>query len=147
MKSERLDRFYRVIEEENGKIISEKKKRVYFEVEASNIKKVASKLFEMGLRLSTMSAIENKDNFEVIYHFSDDSTGYYFCPKVFVELKKPIVPSVANEIKGAIWIEREIHELFGVDFKGHPNLKPLLKENIDTLPETPLRAKRRSNDE
>lgn len=147
MDSERLDKIYKIIESENGKIISEKRKRVYFEIEASNIKKAASKLFEAGLRLSTMSAVENKDNFEIIYHFSDDTTGYYFCPKVFVQLKKPVIPSVANEIKGAIWIEREIHELFGVDFKGHPNLKPLLKENIDTLPETPLRVKRRSNDE
>ncbi len=147
MDSKRLEGFYKVIESSDGKILTEKKKRVYFEVESGNIKKVAAKFHEMGLRLSTMSAIENKENFEVIYHFSDDSTGYYFCPKVFVQLKKPEIPSVANEIKGALWIEREIHELFGIYFKGHPNLKPLLKENIDTLPETPLRVKRRYNNE
>jgi len=29
-------------------------------------------------------------------------------------------------MKCAEWIEREIHEMFGVNFKGHPNLKHLL---------------------
>ncbi|MFO7882312.1 MAG: NADH-quinone oxidoreductase subunit C [Kosmotogaceae bacterium] len=147
MDTERLDTIYKAIESEKVEILSEKEKRVYFEVEPGSIKKVAGKLHEIGLRLSTMSAIENKDSFEIIYHFSDDFTGYYFCPKVFVQLKKPEIPSVASEIKGALWIEREIHELFGVNFKGHPNLKPLLKENIDTLPDTPLRVKRRFDDE
>ena len=38
----------------------------------------------------------------------------------------PKVPSLANLIKGAEFIEREIHELLGIDFPDHPNLKPLL---------------------
>ncbi len=40
--------------------------------------------------------------------------------------KALVIDSITPIMKGAEWIEREIHELFGVDFKNHPNLKPLL---------------------
>ena len=36
------------------------------------------------------------------------------------------MPTISDIISGALWIEREIHEMFGVDFIGHPNLERLL---------------------
>ena len=36
------------------------------------------------------------------------------------------IDSLTPIMKGAEWIEREIHELFGVEFKGHPRLIKLL---------------------
>ncbi|MBW1600483.1 NADH-quinone oxidoreductase subunit C, partial [Streptomyces sp. JJ38] len=42
----------------------------------------------------------------------------------------PALPTATGIYAGAAWHERETHEMFGVDFPGHPNLTPLL------LPET-----------
>ncbi|MEV4758721.1 NADH-quinone oxidoreductase subunit C [Micromonospora sp. NPDC049559] len=36
------------------------------------------------------------------------------------------VPSVVDIFPGADWHERETHEMFGIDFTGHPGLRPLL---------------------
>jgi len=36
------------------------------------------------------------------------------------------MPTATAFTDGALWIEREMHELLGVNFPGHPNLKKLL---------------------
>ena len=36
------------------------------------------------------------------------------------------VESIVDVYAGAAWHERETHEMFGIDFRGHPNLSPLL---------------------
>lgn len=61
----------------------------------------------------------------------------------FCAYKKLAVPSIAKIIEGANWIEREIHELFGVEFIKHPELKPLLTENNEKIPKKPLRVERK----
>ncbi|MGP9019259.1 NADH-quinone oxidoreductase subunit C [Streptomyces sp. BR1] len=38
----------------------------------------------------------------------------------------PVLASAVDVYAGAAWHERETHEMFGVDFEGHPNLIPLL---------------------
>jgi NADH-quinone oxidoreductase subunit C len=38
----------------------------------------------------------------------------------------PVAPTVTAVWPGADWFEREAHDLFGVEFEGHPDLKPLL---------------------
>ncbi|WP_345025767.1 NADH-quinone oxidoreductase subunit C, partial [Streptomyces sedi] len=38
----------------------------------------------------------------------------------------PSLPTVTGVFAGAAWHERETHEMFGVDFPGHPGLEPLL---------------------
>jgi len=43
-----------------------------------------------------------------------------------VPLDAPTVPSIVDIYPGAAWHERETHEMFGVDFDGHPGLAPLL---------------------
>jgi len=65
---------------------------------------------------------------------------------VFIPLDDPKVPSIANNIAGAKWIEREIGELFGVVFVKHPEPKPLLLEDNPKIPKNPLRVKRREHE-
>ncbi len=40
--------------------------------------------------------------------------------------KNPSVPTLDDVWPAANWFEREAFDLFGIDFKGHPNQKPLL---------------------
>ena len=37
-----------------------------------------------------------------------------------------MAPTITDIIPGALLYEREIHDLFGVKFEGHPNLEPLI---------------------
>ncbi|MEV5509833.1 NADH-quinone oxidoreductase subunit C [Streptomyces orinoci] len=47
----------------------------------------------------------------------------------------PVLPSAVGVYAGAAWHERETHEMFGVDFTGHPHLVPLLlPENFEGHP-------------
>ncbi len=103
-------------------------RRVYFKVGKENIVKVARFLFsELGLRFSIASGVDTPEGIEILYHFSFDKTGEFFTARVILTDKKhPEIDSLATLFPGANWIEREIWEMLGVNFKGHPNLKRLL---------------------
>ena len=79
----------------------EKKGRLYFEVPNENILEVAGYLFnDMGCRLSTATCMEVYRGIEVLYHFSDDSTGHYFCPRVVMtDRKNPTMNSISPIVK------------------------------------------------
>lgn len=56
-----------------------------------------------------------------------------------------MLDSVTSVLPAAAWHEREIHEMFGVEVRGHPDLRPLLLHGIDGPPplrkDTPLVAR------
>lgn len=49
----------------------------------------------------------------------------------------PALDSVTPVLPAAAWHEREIHEMFGVEVRGHPDLRPLLLHGVTGPP--PLR--------
>ncbi|HDP68252.1 MAG TPA: NADH-quinone oxidoreductase subunit C [Candidatus Marinimicrobia bacterium] len=121
----------------------EKKRRFYFNVSNDNLPEVADYLFhKMGCRLSTATAMEMYHGIEILYHFSNDKTGQYFCPRVVIKDKKnPKVNSITSIITGAIWIEREMFDLWGIEFIGHPRMEELLTLNNPGNVKQPLRFK------
>ncbi|MFH1194639.1 MAG: NADH-quinone oxidoreductase subunit C [bacterium] len=122
-KTEFLLRFGNRIEK-----VIDKKERLFFNVDNSDIQEVVKYLFnEFGCRLSTATGMETFQHVEVLYYFSHDESGQYFCPRVIMtDKEKPTMFSISPIIKGAEWIEREIHDFWGVNFIGHPRLEPLL---------------------
>ena len=103
-------------------------RRVYFSVNKGDIVGVAKLLFkELGLRFSIASATDLPEGIEIVYHFSLDSAGEFYSARILLEDKKnPEVDAITPLFPGAEWIEREMWELLGINFKGHPNLKRLL---------------------
>jgi NADH:ubiquinone oxidoreductase subunit C len=80
---------------------------------------------EEGFRhLSTVTAVDVNDHMEVIYHLS--SGGVSLSLRIPVPKDKLVVPSIVDLVPGAVLYEREVHELFGIVFEGHPDLRPLL---------------------
>jgi NADH-quinone oxidoreductase subunit C len=133
-----------IIKKNFGKKILEVKvhneQRVYIEVPAGFLRSAAEFLFsQMKCRLSTVSGIDEKDHMEIIYHFSLDPTGVFFNLKVKADKENPAVDTVTDIIKGAKWIEREMHELLGIDFKGNEDLRPLLLSDAYKGKKFPLR--------
>lgn len=126
-----------------GRVV-DKQGRLYFDVSDENLLDIVRYLFlDMGCRLSTATAMETYRGLEVLYHFSHDAGGTYFCPRVAVTDKtRPKVTSITPVVKGAEWIEREMFELLGIVFEGHPRLERLLTKDHPQPPDMPLRLRR-----
>ena len=67
-----------------------------------------------------------KPRFEVVYHFYSMPLNHRLRLKVRVEEKDPVAASLVEFWPAADWFEREIWDMFGIRFEGHPNLKRIL---------------------
>lgn len=76
--------------------------------------------------LRCLSVVDYGDNLEVNYHLFSLTKRHKLLIKCSVIAENPVIPSVTSVWRGADWFEREGHDLFGVEFVGHPNLSPLL---------------------
>jgi len=112
-------------------------KRVYIEVAPRDFREMALFLWgEKKCRFNIASGMQTPSGFEVLYHFSwneGDETGPGGGKGVVVsvrvrtsEKERPVLVSVADKIKALDFIERELHDLLGIEFEGRADLKPLL---------------------
>jgi NADH:ubiquinone oxidoreductase subunit C len=103
------------------------KNRFYFTINKKILPQIARYLFnEEKARFSTASGVDTRKAVEILYHFSVDDIGLYISLRVILEKPNLEVDSLLGLFKCAEWIEMEIHEMLGVNFKGHENLKHLL---------------------
>ena len=102
--------------------------RIFLPCEAQNSYSVCKFLFEeLPLRFVIVTGIDSDDCFEVLYHFSNDETGHVVTVKAFIrDRENPSIESITPFIPGAEWIEREIHDILGIEFKNHPNMRRLI---------------------
>jgi Ni,Fe-hydrogenase III component G len=102
--------------------------RIYLSCEAENSYAVNKFLFEdIGARFCIATGIDSDDCFEVLYHFSYDQLGCVITVKAFIrDREKPAIESIAPFLPAAEWIEREIHDILGIEFKNHPNMRRLI---------------------
>ena len=70
---------------------------------------------------------ENK--FQLVYNINSLEKGYSLMVKTDVDRDNPEVLSVFPIWGGANWQEREIYDLLGIVFTGHPNLKRILLDD------------------
>lgn len=69
--------------------------------------------------------LEN-DKYELIYIFWSYSNCLLVQLRIHLEGNNPSVESVCDIFPGLEWHERETHEMFGINFFGHPDLRLLL---------------------
>lgn len=102
-------------------------KRVYIEIDKERAHELARFLYEeKGFRLATATGTDTRRGLEILYHFSSDKTGVIYSVRTVVPRDNPKITSLATFLPAANWIEREMWELLGIEFEGHPNLKRLL---------------------
>jgi Ni,Fe-hydrogenase III component G len=103
-------------------------KRVYIEIKPESIKKVAAYVFkDLGARFNIASGVDLRNHMEILYHFILEDINLLISFRVkLLDKSKMEVDSLAPVFEGANWVEREIHELLGINFKGHPDLRRLL---------------------
>lgn len=72
---------------------------------------------------------------EVLVHLYSPDRVIHVTVHVPVDATDPRCPTVTGIYRGAFWHERETHEMFGIDFEGHPNLSHLyLPEDFEGHP-------------
>jgi len=81
---------------------------------------------ELNLRFIIASALETSRGIEILYHFSKDSSGLILNLQVILNKEKTEIESLTGLFEAANWIEREMHEIIGINFKNHPNLEKLI---------------------
>lgn len=92
------------------------------------------KLFE---DITAVDWLPKEPRFEVIYHFLSLSRRQPIRLKVELPGTAPKVPSITGLYAGANWYEREVFDLFGITFEGHPDLRRI--EMPDDWEGNPLR--------
>ncbi|TFG50674.1 MAG: NADH-quinone oxidoreductase subunit C [Candidatus Brocadiia bacterium] len=131
-----------------SKVVSIEKpaeRRIYLTCESQNSFDICKFLFEdVGCRFATATGIDSDDYFEILYHFPYDQAGCIVTVKSLIRDKKnPVVESLAGFLPAAEWIERELYDLLGIEFKNHPDMRRLIL--ADDWPEGvyPLRKDRK----
>ncbi|HJN86463.1 MAG: NADH-quinone oxidoreductase subunit C [Dehalococcoidia bacterium] len=86
-------------------------------------------------QLLCLACVDYEEYFQLVYFLRSFEPERILVVKTNVPSDDPRVPSVAPVWRAAEWYEREAHELYGVQFDGHPGLTPLLLyEGFDGFP-------------
>ncbi len=78
-----------------------------------------------------------EDRFGVTYNLLSLTHNHRLFLKVFVNDPDPTLPSATSVWRGAEWTEREVFDMFGIRFEGHPDLRRILMP--ETFVDFPLR--------
>ena len=131
------DQFLATIKSTIGKDIIETK--VFFNdyqiiVPAKKIFDVLTKLhsnsyfaFDQLIDITAIDYPENPKRFEVVYLLLSTITNQRLTVKIYVN-EGELVQSCVSIFKSANWSEREIWDMFGIFFSGHPDLRRLLTD-------------------
>ncbi len=123
-------------------------RRIIVTIKPDAILKTAEYLHkDSGFRFIIASALHTKKGFEIHYHFSRDQEGLILNLHVILDSENPRIESLSNMFNASNWIEREIHELFGIDFLNHPNQEKLISEGNWAEGVYPYRKNFKSNAE
>ncbi|MDD5135828.1 MAG: NADH-quinone oxidoreductase subunit C [Candidatus Omnitrophica bacterium] len=128
----KIDDLLKKVEDKFGsKVLKVEKKndmRAYVDIYPKDIIEFTKYLFtDLGLRFNIATAVDDFDALEILYHFAKDDSGFVISLRaVIAEKEDPHIDTITGVTKSAWWIEREMHELFGVHFDGNSDLRPLL---------------------
>ncbi len=76
--------------------------------------------------LSTLTATHENETFRVFYSLMSYSENTEATIEVCVEREEATIASVGSLWTSALWLEREVYDLFGISFTNHPDLKRIL---------------------
>jgi len=110
------------------KVNRKSSKRAYIDIYPKDVVDVVRYIFkDMGLRFNIASAVDDFDSLEILYHFTYDPTAIIISIRAMLKDKNdPHIDTITGVTRSAWWIEREMHELFGIEFDGNNDLRPLL---------------------
>ncbi len=114
-----------------GGAVSEYRQQVSVIIPAEKIVAACQHIHAAGFELlSAMTAVdywpEEKPRFHVVYEFTSVSKHLWLEVRVAVPGINPILPTISHVYRNANWRERELWDMFGIKFTGHPDLRRIL---------------------
>jgi NADH-quinone oxidoreductase subunit C len=85
--------------------------------------------FDMLVDVTAVDYLEYPDaahRFGVIYPLLNTTGNIRMIVKTYVDMPKPELPTATDLWRGADWMEREVYDMFGIEFRGHPDLRRIL---------------------
>ena len=82
--------------------------------------------FDLLLDVTAVDWPEQAPRFEVVYHFYSTTHRVRVRLKTRVLATDPTVDSLVPLFGSANFMERECHDMYGIDFRGNPDLRPIL---------------------
>lgn len=82
--------------------------------------------FGFAMDLTGVDYLGEEPRFEVVYHLFSYGKKHRARLKVRVPENDPVVDTVSSVWPGMDWYEREAYDMYGIVFRGHPNLKRIL---------------------
>jgi NADH-quinone oxidoreductase subunit C len=82
--------------------------------------------FAMLSDLCAVDYLPRVPRFEVVYHLYSPARNHRVRIKVRVPEADPRIPSAVPLYDSADWMEREVWDLYGIRFEGHPDLRRIL---------------------
>lgn len=101
-----------------------------YEVKADELLDVAKRLrddpqlkFDF---LCNLGAVDTREEFQVCYHIASVEKKHRLDFKVIMPYEGAAIETITPVWPGANWYEREMYELYGIEVKNHPDMRPLL---------------------
>ncbi|NML55797.1 NADH-quinone oxidoreductase subunit C [Chryseobacterium cheonjiense] len=121
------------------------------EVKKEDLKKIVHYLKDSSLEINFLTDVCGihypefpEKEIGVVYHLHNMMTNFRLRLKVFMSRENIEVDSLVDLYAGANWMERETYDFFGIKFKGHPDLRPIL--NMEDLGYHPMLKEYRLED-
>jgi NADH-quinone oxidoreductase subunit C len=76
--------------------------------------------------LADITAMDTGEALRVVYRVVSLTTGQHLVASVLVPRAGARLPSLTPVFRGAEWPEREVYDMFGIRFDGHPHLQRIL---------------------
>lgn len=121
------------------------------EIKKEDIKKIIHYLKDSSLEINFLTDVCGihypefpEKEIGVVYHLHNMMTNFRIRIKAFMSRENVEVDSLTELYAGANWMERETFDFYGIKFKGHPDLRPIL--NMEDLGYHPMLKEYRLED-
>jgi len=114
-----------------------REKRVIVSLPKDSLFSLIAFMKEQGFQhLSFITCVDwiEEGEFELVYHLASHEDGIHAIVKTRVDRADPVYLSIIPLFEHAQTYEREIHEMFGVEFAGNDRLTPFLLANWQEIP-------------
>jgi membrane-bound hydrogenase subunit beta len=121
------ERLHRFPKENVTEIKFPRARRIFVRIKKESFKEVVEYLVNnLGFRhLSTITGVDLGKEIELLYHLAHNG-AIELSLGLSIPKDNACITTITDLIPGAVLYEREVHDLFGVKFEGHPDLSPLL---------------------